>query len=91
MELLAKLLNKFVRDKKGRVVVWQTPNVPLLGWAACRMGAFAVDGHLKATLEYVGTAFLLVWAYLEIIQGASYFRRAVGLLVFIGTLLMNMK
>jgi hypothetical protein len=91
MKLISKLLNKFVRDKKGRVAIWQTPNVPLLGWVVCRLAAFWADGHLKDTFDYVGTAFLLVWAYLEIIQGVSYFRRAIGLLVFVGTLLMHMK
>jgi hypothetical protein len=86
-----KLLDRFIRDKKGHIAIWQFPNVPLLGWLVCRLATLVVAGSLEHTLKYVGTAFLLVWAYLEITQGASYFRRVVGLLVFIGTLVSNMN
>jgi len=70
----------FIKDKEGKVVLWQWPNLPLVGWAI-----FALLSHLTRwqPLAWIGTAFLVVWALLEIFRGVNYFRRALGLVVLL--------
>lgn len=80
-------LNSFIRDKHGQIVMWQFPSPSLFGWVLCRLGALFVEGDAQNILEYVGTGFLLIWAILEITQGASGFRRALGALVLLAMVL----
>lgn len=77
-------INKCIRDKNNRVVIWQGPNLPIIGWLMCTVAARIFDTRsLHAGFESLGTAFLFTWAYLEITQGLSYFRRFLGVLVAI--------
>jgi hypothetical protein len=83
-------VNGFIRDKHGRIMVWQTPNLPLAGWLLCMIAArFIHPGQIRTTLEFISTAALFTWAYLEITQGASYFRRTLGLLVLVSLILSH--
>ena len=70
----------FIKDKEGNIVLWQWPNMPLVGWAI-----FALLGRLTRwqPLTWIGTAFLFVWALLEIFRGVNYFRRGLGLIVLL--------
>jgi hypothetical protein len=44
-------------------------------------------GVINAGFANLSTAFLFTWAYLEITQGASYFRRVLGAVVLAGVLM----
>lgn len=75
--------DKIWRDGKGRVVLWQSPNLLLIAWAGFDvLSRFFHNGRPKNGIEFLSTSFLLIWAYLEITSGVNYFRRTVGLLVF---------
>jgi len=75
-------MSKGIRDKNNKVVIWQRPNLLIIGWLACIVAARLLHAkNLHTGFAHLGTAFLFAWAYLEITQGASYFRRALGLLV----------
>lgn len=78
---MKKLIQKFITDKHGNVVVWQWPNFPITIWAICTLAAKVAAGPLHTLFSAVGTTALIIWAMLEIISGASYFRRALGLVV----------
>ncbi len=71
------------RDKDGKVALIAWPNWALIGW-----GSFSLLGRFTQwkQLAWIGTAFLLVWALLEIFLGVNYFRRALGLAVLVLTL-----
>lgn len=75
------LWNKIWRDANGRIVVWQTPNVPLIAWAVLTFLSLLVNGRLADILYWLGSASLIVWSLLELFKGVNYFRRALGLLV----------
>lgn len=78
------LWDRFWKDKKGRVVIWQSPNPPLYLWLVFLVVSRIIKtGTVHDGAGFVSTAFLLIWAYLELTEGASYFRRAVGLTVFV--------
>ncbi len=70
--------SRFIRDKSGRVVLWQSPNALLVGWAV-----LAIIGRLfqLQTVDWISKVFLLIWAFLEILKGVNFFRRALGLIV----------
>lgn len=77
------LLNKFFRDKNGKVVIFQPPNIPITGWFLCTIAAYFFQGQIKDGLHGLGTAFLFLWAYLEITEGVNYFRRSAGSIVML--------
>jgi hypothetical protein len=85
------LLNRFIRDKSGRIVVWQTPNLPLIGWFVFMVVARFADGNLRTGLQLGSTILLLVWAFLEIVKGVNYFRRLLGLFVFALTVMSHFR
>lgn len=72
--------DKFFKDGKGKAVLWQNPNIPLIGWALFRVLSFFSDSQ-KHGFSLVADAFLFLWAYLEITQGVNYFRRTLGVIV----------
>ncbi|MCA9325128.1 hypothetical protein KDA23_03635 [Candidatus Saccharibacteria bacterium] len=68
----------FFRDKNGKVVLGQTPNVPIVGWALFRIVSWLTSGQLHRVSNLLATAFLFTWAYLELTDGVNYFRRTLG-------------
>jgi hypothetical protein len=83
--------DKFWRDKEGRLAIWQMPNLWLIGWAALTILSLLIGGRAADIFTWVASALLIVWALLEIKSGASYFRRALGLLVLIYAILTLIK
>ena len=77
-------ISQFFKDKDGKVVVWQTPNIPLIGW----MVAFALTfvplpEKWHALVDYIAFGFLFTWAWLEITKGKSSFRIVLGITVLL--------
>ena len=86
------LLDKFVCNKNGRVVIWQNPNPPLYIWAFATAGRRLFDSGLWNTFfEAVAFGALFTWAYLEVTQGASLFRRLVGAIILVAMLANTLK
>ncbi|MDB5170140.1 MAG: hypothetical protein JWN82_536 [Candidatus Saccharibacteria bacterium] len=70
------------KDANGRIAIWQRPNIPLIGWILFKaISLLTDDQHLKHGSASISTAFLFVWAYLEITKGINYFRRVAGFVV----------
>lgn len=78
---MQRIWDKFWRDDQGRVVIWQSPNWPLIVWAIFTFLSLFFSGKVSHGLSYAGTAALIYWSYLEIFKGANYFRRLLGLLI----------
>lgn len=73
---------KLFKNKDGKFVVVQAPNVALAGWFILLIaGMLIADTGLKGGLAQLSKAFLFVWAYMEIKSGASPFRRLLGAVV----------
>lgn len=75
-----RMSQKFFKDKSGKVVLWQTPNSALIGWAVFALLSYLTHSQL---LAWIGTTFLLAWAFMELFQGVNFFRRLLGLTVLI--------
>jgi hypothetical protein len=73
---------KFFKDARGRIVLFQMPNTLVYAWAFFKVISLLLsNGRLKNGSAELGTAFLFVWAYLEITKGVNYFRRLLGIIV----------
>lgn len=82
-------LKKFFKDKDDKLAIAQFPNALLLAWLFILAVTLApIDQSLKASLQGVNTAILFAWAYLELSQGSSYFRRVLGGII-IGVIILN--
>ena len=56
----------------------------MIGWLLAAIGGRLVpDGTTSTGLGHIGHAFLFTWAYLEITDGANYFRRLLGTAVMV--------
>ncbi len=79
------MLDKIFRDREGKVVLAQTPNLPLIVWiVASLLRLIFTTGKVNIGLEAIAFGSLFTWAWEELFQGVNYFRRALGLLVLVG-------
>lgn len=83
-----RTLGSFFRNREtGDVVVAQLPNIPLvifLAATAVRL-LLSPQGVLGTVVAVLGTASLAVWALMEVWNGDSPFRRVLGGLVLLAT------
>lgn len=78
------LWDKFWHDERGRRVIFQRPNIWIVGWAGLAVFSRLIsDGPLSEVASVGATAFLVVWALLEVFQGVNYFRRGLGAAVLL--------
>lgn len=69
------------------MVIYQRPNLWLIGWAVLDIVAIFAPSKQVANIAWTGgAAVLIIWALLEITRGANYFRRALGAVVLLLTL-----
>lgn len=77
------LTDKIFKDTSGKIVLVQTPNLPLGLWVAASLVRLILHQNnlLSTGLYYLGLIGLVVWAVLELVYGVNYFRRALGAIV----------
>jgi hypothetical protein len=81
---LKSILSYFFKDKHGKVVIIQWPNIPLWTWIFSKLlGQLLPSGVLASGIEKLGSAAIFVWAYLEATAGESKFRRTIGVIVLL--------
>jgi hypothetical protein len=79
------LVDKTFRDSNGKIVLAQMPNLPLIVWiVASLLALFFTNGKINTVLVLLADGSLFTWAWMELFQGVNYFRRLLGLAVFIG-------
>lgn len=75
-------LQRIFCDPDGKVVLAQFPNAPLLLWLLFSLArVFTLPTKIEMGLSALASAFLFVWAYLEVTSGVNYFRRFLGVTV----------
>jgi hypothetical protein len=78
---LEELWDNFWRDKRGNIVIWQTPNIALIGWLVLTIVSLFLSGKLSDVFSWAALVSLVIWSLLEITKGVNYFRRLLGLVV----------
>lgn len=84
---MKQALDWFIRDKDGKVAVWQNPNLALWLWLGLTVLSRFLGGWWQQLVSLLALGAIIGWAFLEILSGASYFRRTLGLIVFIFSLI----
>jgi hypothetical protein len=76
--------DKFWQDKHGNLVIWQRPNIPLIVWlAAFILSIILPDGPIERGVSFIAEAAIVIWAFMELVWGSSYFRRLLGICVLL--------
>jgi len=78
----------FIRDKSGKIVLLQPPNLALSGWIVTVLFQRVVP---SSKIAWLGTAFLFTWAFMEMCSGVNYFRRVLGLIVMVMILIVQFR
>jgi len=80
----APFFDKTFRDTQGKIVLFQTPNLPLIIWiTASLLNMVFTTGKLNTALDVIAFGALFTWAFEELFQGTNYFRRALGAVVLL--------
>jgi hypothetical protein len=79
------LIDKLFRNKEGRIVIIQRPNLPLWGWVVTMLVTPLLADSLDTAMHRLAQALLIIWAYEEARYGDSLFRRLLGgaVLIFV--------
>jgi hypothetical protein len=82
--------NQVFRDDEGKIVLGQSPNLPIIVWIiATLLKMIFATGQINTGLELIAFGTLFTWAWGELFQGVNYFRRALGLIVLVGLLALK--
>lgn len=86
------LIDKTFRDDNGNIVIAQMPNPPLIVWIVTSLLSLIItSGTINTVLDVVADGSLFTWAWLELFEGVNYFRRALGIAVLIGIILLKIQ
>ncbi len=78
------LIDQVFRDREGKIVLAQMPNLPLIVWiVATVLKLIFTTGKINIGLEVIAFGALFTWAWEELFQGVNYFRRALGIIVLV--------
>jgi len=78
------VVQSFFKDRDGHWAIIAFPNALLLAWlASVILTKFIQDGKAHDGLSLLGSATLFAWAYLELTEGVSSFRRVVGAIILL--------
>ncbi len=77
------LFDKTFKNRDGSWGLAAKPNLPLIVWLAATLVAYPLSGRPALLAQAISYGSLFTWAWLEIFQGANYFRRALGVLVLV--------
>lgn len=86
-QLTKKFKKDFTRNpfknKDNKIVLGQTPNLPILVFAAAKFVQLLTNGGVYEIFSRIGFGALFVWAWLEFFEGVNVFRRILGLMVLV--------
>jgi hypothetical protein len=73
--------DKTWKDRRGKVMMWQTPNAWLISWAGFTVVSLFFNGRVADVFSWAASAALIIWSLLEISSGINYYRRLLGIAV----------
>jgi hypothetical protein len=86
LALPKSLFQKTFYDNTGKLVLAQSPNLPIIVWAFSNIALVFIgksNSSLVQMLNTINTGSLFTWGWLELFSGVNYFRRVLGLIVLI--------
>ncbi|NUN66556.1 hypothetical protein HCU40_17765 [Pseudanabaena biceps] len=86
------LFDKVFRDREGKVILAQMPNLPFIVWIVVTvLKLIFTTGKISTGLEVIAFGVLFTWAWEELFQGVNYFRRALGFIVLVSLILSKIQ
>jgi hypothetical protein len=84
--------DRFFRDKNGNIVIVQPPNLPIMVWAIANVLQLIFRTEIINTgLETISLIAIVIWSLAEIFQGVTNFRRVLGAIVLIATIVSKLS
>jgi len=83
MDKISELTRNFFTNYKNQVVIVQKPNIPLIIWFILTVTASFIKGDVKTLAQLLAFGSLFTWAWLEVRYGSSPFRRTMGGLILV--------
>jgi hypothetical protein len=81
------LWDKIWKDRRGKTVIYQHPNILLIAWAVLAFVSMIVPrGKTSDITWWASTVVLAAWSLLEMFKGVNYFRRALGAFILLITI-----
>jgi hypothetical protein len=85
------LFDRTFRDRDGKIVIAQMPNLPILVWLVATLLQLVVpSGKIETGLNLVAFGTLFTWAWQELFEGVNYFRRSLGLVVLVSMIVLRL-
>ncbi|MFT4532502.1 MAG: hypothetical protein ACI9T8_000525 [Candidatus Saccharimonadales bacterium] len=84
MDSVLSTIRRLFKDRSGRVVLAQKPNLALTVWAiATIVGKVSANDTILRSANSVAFVAIVIWAIQEIFQGVNYFRKSLGLMILV--------
>lgn len=77
------IFDRIFKDKDGKVVIGQIPNLPIITYVVALSLSKLTEGYSEKFFETVSFGALFVFAWLELFDGVNYFRRFLGFVVLV--------
>lgn len=79
------ILERCYKDKDGNVVIYQSPNAPIVGWFVFMVvERLSSNSRIDDIASLLAFGCLFTWGWLELFGGATYIRQFLGgLILFI--------
>jgi hypothetical protein len=77
-------IDRFFKDKHGRVVLYQRPNLLISAWLMLTVIDLLFLHGKYQPVCILTTAILFAWAYDEVRRGDTPFRKILGAVVLLG-------
>ena len=77
-------VRRFFEDDRGRLVLWQVPNPPLILWGVATAATWMLEGDAAEVAALVAFGAIFTWGWLELTSGVTPFRRLLGAVVLVG-------
>ncbi len=87
------VVDRWFRTQSGEIVIAQFPNWPLMAWAIAALLERLAPPEPEITIKIlsgVGFLALVYWAWLEIQSGVNLFRKALGGVVLVVSIISRM-
>ncbi len=86
------LFDRTFRDREGKIVIAQMPNLPILVGLTATFFQFVLpSGKIQTALGLVAFGALFTWAWQELFEGVNYFRRALGFIGLVSLLALGLN
>lgn len=84
------LFDKIFCDSSGHIVITQWPNISFSVFIAAELLSLIFSsGVIHTIAKYLAIFFLTWWSFQELLTGVNYFRRVLGAVILVGTILAN--